>query len=162
MKISWLILILVLLLQSCDCGQQSNSPMKIKHPKEWRGTILSSKTGKFLYGEHEMLKLKESSDEGISHRIIFKHCRDGQIYTCETDEVQTICGASSNGDKVIFKWRTGYAEPPLEAILKAVVMLSSDNGDALTKISIARPSEEKGLNNDAEEKPFDAFSSWDN
>ena len=164
MKISWLILILVLLLQSCDCEQQSTVTTSDDTSIVWRGSNIESQTDKFLYGNHTFVTKSiingEGRDTGMRHGIVFKHARTNEIYTVIPEQIERYTEESDcNYTIVRFRWyETGNSltdpDQMLDRVIKAVII------DPVETVNLIR-STIKSVE-EPEEKPFNAFDSWDN
>ena len=163
MKISWLILILVLLLQSCDCGQQSAVTTSDATSIVWRGSNIESQTDKFLYGNHTFVTkstINGAGDKGMKYGVVFKHARTSETYTVIPQHIERYSEQSGcNYTIVRFRWyETGSSlnkpNQMLDRVIKAVII------DPVETVNLIR-STIKSVE-EPEEKPFNAFDSWDN
>lgn len=78
---------------SCCTVTSDNSPII------WEGEPISSKIGKFYYGEHEVLKY-------VNENITFLHVRDSIVYTIYNPIIKFKYDPTYTQPKIRFKWKT--------------------------------------------------------
>jgi hypothetical protein len=154
----YLIIFVIIFISCC-------SPVDHSTDISWRGETISSNSGKFLYGEHELHQIKRIvNDEGkLVYSIKFKHARENIIYQAECPKI-LLEKNETNNYLVLFKWKTGCGcsnnKNYLKNIITALIIEPINTNGSIDRIVNVDDTifiKDKKENID---KNFDEFSSW--